>query len=330
MPPRGWSRRCLNTLTHCSLSNSTGIEAVKAQHSKRPDAGPRHSAPIKPHQDFDLPLAITLMLHGDSVVRPTAAFHPAEQFAAPPARRIDASPSILPEALQGTGRRHWRARLWRLQFHLLRTVEMLVRIAVLRATPRSLDLRSAAPSAPATDDPWQRQLSIGHGCSGPDLATPSISAISMGDDQQHSEQIAVAVVGDGHAIAGLVQRLIDLDVRVHATADTIDDYVALRSAGAVPHRFEDMPAVAAQLDLLISTSFARPVGATVVARLPETAVIIDLAGPPGSVDFETSRRLGRRPIWAPAIDRNLETSWPHIAAEIEALVADKQRSPALS
>ncbi len=149
----------------------------------------------------------------------------------------------------------------------------------------------------------------------------------MGDDQQHSDRIAVAVVGEGHAIAGLVQRLIDFGVRVHATADTIDDYAALRSAGAVPHRFEDMPAVAAQVDLLISTSFARHIGATVVARLPDSAVIIDLAGPPGSVDFETSRRLGRRPIWAPAIDRNLETCWPHIAAEIEALVADKgQRS----
>ena len=307
---------------------------MKAEHFKRLVAGPRHSAPTERHQDFGLPLAITLMLHGDSAVQPPAAFHDADHSAAQPARRIDASPSILPEALPAPRRRHWRSHLWRLQFHLLRTVEMLMRIAVLRERRRPLDLRSAAaapPSAPATDDPWQRQLSIGHGCSGPDLATPSINALAMEPDQpHHNPAIAVGVVGHGDAFTSLVHRLLELGVRVHATADTIDDYAALRSAGAVPHRFEDMPAVASKIDLLISTSFARPVGATVVARLPETAVIIDLAGPPGSVDFETSRRLGRRPIWAPALDSNLKTSWPLIAAEIEAMTADNQRSPAFS
>ncbi len=266
------------------------------------------------------------------VAQPTAAFHPADH-AEPLSPSIDASSSMMPEALPATRQRHWRARLWRLQFHLLRTVELLVRVAVLRERPRPNGPRSTAalPLGQDNDDPWRRQLSIGHGCSGPDLATPSINAINFGiDQQQQSEGIAVAVVGDGRAIAGLVQRLIELGVRVHATADTIDDYVAMRSAGAVPHRFEDMPAVAAKIDLLISTSFARHIGSTVVARLPESAVIIDLAGPPGSVDFETSRRLGRRPIWAPAIDRNLETSWPHIAAEIAAMTADKQRSRPLS
>ncbi|MBB1093328.1 hypothetical protein HUU61_18805 [Rhodopseudomonas palustris] len=220
-------------------------------------------------------------------------------------------------------------RGWRLQFHVLRAMEMLLRIAVVRERPRPNELRSAAapPLSQESNDPWRRQLSIGHGCSGPDLATPSLNAINIGIDQpQQSEGISVGVVGHGHAITPLVHRLVELGVRVHATADTIDDYVALRSAGAIPHRFEDMPAVAVKVDLLISTSFARHLGATVVARLPESAIIIDLAGPPGSVDFETSRRLGRHPIWAPAIEGNLEASWPLIAAEIEAMAADKQRS----
>ncbi|PZA13757.1 hypothetical protein DNX69_01465 [Rhodopseudomonas palustris] len=218
--------------------------------------------------------------------------------------------------------------MWRLQFEFWRGLEAVVRIAVLRERPP----RSGAPSAdclpPATedhDDPWRRQLSIGHGCSGPDLATPSINALDLGPDQPQSrEQIAVGVVGDRDLVAALVDRLAALDVRIHATAATIDDYVALRSAGAVPHRFEDMPAVAAGIDLLISTSFAHQVGATIVARLPESASILDLAGLPGSVDFEIARRLGRRVIWAAATGETIETSWRRVAAEIE-IIRDRGR-----
>ncbi|WP_442237452.1 hypothetical protein, partial [Rhodopseudomonas pseudopalustris] len=74
----------------------------------------------------------------------------------------------------------------------------MLRIAVVRERPRPNELRSAAapPLSQESDDPWRRQLSIGHGCSGPDLATPSINAINMGDDQvQQSEGISVGVVG---------------------------------------------------------------------------------------------------------------------------------------
>lgn len=192
---------------------------------------------------------------------------------------------------------------------------------VLRGGPSRSDAQSIDTLTPAIedhDDPWRRQLSIGHGCSGPDLATPSINALDMGPDQpQSSEQISVCVVGDGDLVAALVDRLAGLDVSIHATADTIDDYVALRSSGAVPHRYEDMPAVAAGIDLLISTSFSKQVGPTIVARLPESASIVDLAGPPGSVDFEIARRLGRRVIWAPDAGDNFETSWRRVAGEIE-------------
>ncbi|MFT4276963.1 MAG: hypothetical protein QM576_11445 [Rhodopseudomonas sp.] len=204
---------------------------------------------------------------------------------------------------------------------------MLVRLAVLRERLRRSDLRSAdlpPPIGEDRDDPWRRQLSIGHGCSGPDLATPSISALDMGPDHQEANgQIAVCVVGDGDVVVQLLERLTDIGVRVHATADTIDDYIAVKRTGVVPHRFEDMPAVAAGIDLLISTSFSRPIGATVLARLPESAVVIDLAGPPGSVDFEVAQRLARRTIWEPPVDRHFDASWRSVADQIERLEARK-------
>ncbi|MCD0421846.1 hypothetical protein LOC51_31920 [Rubrivivax sp. JA1024] len=204
---------------------------------------------------------------------------------------------------------------------------MLVRTALLREPPRRSDLRSAdlqPPIGEDRDDPWRRQLSIGHGCSGPDLATPSISAINMGPEhKQANGRIAVCVVGDGDVVVQLLEHLTDIGVRVHATADTIDDYIAVEHVGAVPHRFEDMPAVAAGIDLLISTSFSRPIGATVLARLPESAVVIDLAGPPGSVDFEVAQRLARRAIWKPPVDRHFDASWRSVVDQIETLEASK-------
>ncbi|SEP01619.1 dipicolinate synthase subunit A [Rhodopseudomonas pseudopalustris] len=137
--------------------------------------------------------------------------------------------------------------------------------------------------------------------------------------QEANGRIAVCVVGDGDVVVQLLERLANMGVRVHATADTIDDYSVLERIGAVPHRFEDMPAVAAGIDLLISTSFSRPIGATVLARLPESAVVIDLAGPPGSVDFEVAQRLARRAIWEPPVDGRFDASWRSVADQIEKL-----------
>lgn len=237
------------------------------------------------------------------------------------------SSSIVPETPHPTGwkRRHWRTVTWRFQFHFWRGVEMLLRIAVLRERPARSPLRGVvgqcAQVAPS-EEPWRRQLSVGHGCSGPDLATPSINAISMGPRRHPTETaFAVCVVGSGEIASRLVERLLRLGIRVHATAETVEDYVAVRSAGAVPHRFEDMPAVASDIDLLISTSFSRFIGATVVARLPESTAIVDLAEAPGSVDFETSRRLGHEPIWVPSSSKTFEQSWGAIRSLVEKAVA---------
>ena len=42
---------------------------------------------------------------------------------------------------------------------------------------------------------------------------------------------------------------------------------------------------------------ARVVGENVLAKLPASALVVDLAAPPGGVDFEAAKRLGLNAIW---------------------------------
>lgn len=197
---------------------------------------------------------------------------------------------------------------WRLKFNFWRGLEAVVSWVVLdhalhREVRQSSISRRAA--AVADDDFSRRQLSVGHGCPGPDLLVGSVDANGLSSHRKPGpRQIEVCIVGSSTATIELIRCLVTLGANVHATAETVDDYVLLRAEGATPHRFEDLPAVATGLDVLISTSFSWFVGARIVARLPEWAVIVDTAGPPGSVDFETSRRLGREVLW----ERNLPSS----------------------
>ncbi|HEY0330316.1 MAG TPA: hypothetical protein VGC77_14620 [Rhodopseudomonas sp.] len=190
---------------------------------------------------------------------------------------------------------------WRLKFRFLRALEAVVRWIVIERSLRIEARQAVSFRSTITDtgvDLGRRQLSLGHGCPGPDLLVGSAEASRrVASHDPASRPIEVCVVGNGTAAIELIRRLLAQGSKVHATAETVDDYVLLRAEGALPHRFEDLPAVAIGLDVLISTSLSWFVGAHVVARLPERAVIVDTVGPPGSVDFETSQRLGRTVLW---------------------------------
>src|SRR5262249_17304243 len=68
-------------------------------------------------------------------------------------------------------------------------------------------------------------------------------------------------------------------------------------AGATPYRFEELLDMASRLDLLFSTVPSRVVGENVLSRLRRSALIVDLAAPPGGVDFDCAKRLGLTGIW---------------------------------
>ena len=63
-------------------------------------------------------------------------------------------------------------------------------------------------------------------------------------------------------------------------------------AGATPHGLEELPALAPRLDLVFSTVPSRVVGEDVLSRLPKSALVVDLAAPPGGVDFDAAKRPG--------------------------------------
>ena len=58
-----------------------------------------------------------------------------------------------------------------------------------------------------------------------------------------------------------------------------------------------LPSLAPTLDFVFSTVPTRVVGEDMLARLPKSALIVDLAAPPGGVDFDAAERLGLTAIW---------------------------------
>src|SRR3954462_12458799 len=105
------------------------------------------------------------------------------------------------------------------------------------------------------------------------------------------------VVGQGTIGAVLARYLVALGAHTHVAARNPEQRAAAFVAGATPHALEEMPELAPRLDLVFSTVPSRVVGEDVLSRLPKSALVVDLAAPPGGVDFDAAERLGLKAIW---------------------------------
>src|SRR6266850_1223118 len=105
------------------------------------------------------------------------------------------------------------------------------------------------------------------------------------------------VVGQGTIGAVLTRYLVALGARTTVVARNPEQRAAAFVAGATPYRFEELADMACRLDLLFSTVPTRVVGEHVLSRLTRPALIVDLAAPPGGVDFDCAKRLGLTAIW---------------------------------
>jgi dipicolinate synthase subunit A len=135
------------------------------------------------------------------------------------------------------------------------------------------------------------------------------------------------VVGQGTIGAVLARYLVALGAHTHVAARNPEQRAAAFVAGATPHRLEELPALASELDFIFSTVPSRVVGEDVLSRLRKSALIVDLAAPPGGVDFDAAKRLGLTAIWGRGLGSRAPVTvgasqWGGIRARIEAILQE--------
>lgn len=108
----------------------------------------------------------------------------------------------------------------------------------------------------------------------------------------------VCVVGQGTIGFLLTRYLIALGAQVHVAARNPVQRAAAYAAGATMHTLEELPALAPDLDMLFSSVPQPVVGRDVLERLRRDVLVVDLAAPPGGVDFDAAKELGRKALWA--------------------------------
>jgi dipicolinate synthase subunit A len=136
------------------------------------------------------------------------------------------------------------------------------------------------------------------------------------------------VVGQGTIGTVLTRYLVAVGARTAVVARNPEQRAAAFVAGATPHRFEELPDIASRLDLLFSTVPARVVGETILSQLKRSALIVDLAAPPGGIDFNCAKRLGLKAIWGRGLGSRAPVTvgasqWGGIRERIEKILREE-------
>jgi dipicolinate synthase subunit A len=136
------------------------------------------------------------------------------------------------------------------------------------------------------------------------------------------------VVGQGTIGTVLTRYLVALGAHTHIAARNPEQRAAAFVAGATPHLLEELPELAPRLDFIFSTVPTRVVSEDVLSRLPKSALIVDLAAPPGGVDFDAAKRLGLVAIWGRGLGSRAPVTvgasqWGGIRARIERILAEE-------
>jgi dipicolinate synthase subunit A len=136
------------------------------------------------------------------------------------------------------------------------------------------------------------------------------------------------VVGQGTIGAVLARYLVALGAHTHVAARNPEQRAAAYVAGATPHKLEELPALAPSLNFIFSTVPTRVVGEDVLSRLPKSALVVDLAAPPGGVDFDAAKRLGLKAIWGRGLGSRAPVTvgasqWGGIRERIEIILREE-------
>lgn len=189
----------------------------------------------------------------------------------------------------------------RLQDYALRGLEGLLCFILLDKREREAGRRASAAAGSSRFKPVEPASAyLGHGCLGlfdADASTsdPFLNRPALGP----KAACEVLVLGHGALVDDLLDRIRAEGAPAHAVAHDIDACLRLIQKGAIPHKLEDLPNQVSRINLVISTSLTHFVDAGVLARLPDDAVILDLAALPGSVNYELAKKFDLKVIWAP-------------------------------
>jgi dipicolinate synthase subunit A len=138
----------------------------------------------------------------------------------------------------------------------------------------------------------------------------------------------VCIVGQG-TIGFLVTRyMIALGAYTHVAARNDIQRAAAHAAGAEAHLLEELEALTPQLDTIISTVPSQIVGRKILERLPQHALLVDLAAPPGGIDRDAAKDLGLKFVWARGMGSRAPVTvgasqWSGIKKRIEAIYGEK-------
>jgi dipicolinate synthase subunit A len=133
------------------------------------------------------------------------------------------------------------------------------------------------------------------------------------------------VVGQGTIGAVLARYFVALGAHTHVVARNPEQRSAAFVAGATPHALEGLSELAPDLDLLFSTVPSRVIDQDILSRLPKSALIVDLAAPPGGVNFDAAKSLGLKAIWGRGLGSRAPVTvgasqWGGIRQRIEKIV----------
>ena len=113
----------------------------------------------------------------------------------------------------------------------------------------------------------------------------------------------VGVVGQGTIGSLMTQTLIALGARVHVFARNPVQRATAYTAGAQPHRLDELATLAPELAMIFSSVPAPVVDTDTLERLPAGSLVMDLAAPPGGVNLALAERCGHVAVWARGMGR---------------------------